>query len=303
MNDAGWVVLGGLLRALGTVLGAAVLLLVGLELAPGSPADLVPDPSVAAVLEARWGLDRPVWERAIGWFGRALSGDLGTSFAIRPGAPVTELLASPVQRTAVLLLLAGPLSVVIAALPRRTHLLIVALSAVPVFLLAHLLVEGINASTWAAIGSGWIERPGWFALPAVDHPVRTGLAALVLAVGSNLAGDLTVDLAQARATRERSDFATVARVHGVAGPGWRHAVLDALPVLLARVPVLLGGTVVLERVFLTNGAGHLLWEAALARDFELAMALSLLAAVVVAGAGFVAEAIAVILDPRRREVV
>jgi peptide/nickel transport system permease protein len=296
------VLFGGVLRAVGTVVGAATLLLVGLELAPGSPADLVPDASVKAVLDARWGLDRPVWERVLGWFVRAASGDLGTSFAIRPGAPVTELLGGALARTVPLLALATPLTLALAHLPARLRAGLLLLSAVPVFLLGHLVVEATNAMTWQAMVAGWIGRPVWFALPAVEHPVRTALAALVLAIGSNLVGDLAVDLGRARSARRRSDFAAVARVHGSGGPSWRHAVLDAIPIGLSRLPVLLGGTVVLKRVFLVQGAGNLLWQAALERDFELAMALALLAAVVVAGVGLAAEIATVALDPRRREV-
>ena len=300
---AGWrgALLGQAAKAVGTVVGAAALLLVLLELAPGSPADLVPDPSVGAVLEARWGLDRPIWERLLGWWRRALVGDFGTSFAVRPGAQVLEVLWPALRQTAGLLLLAAPLAASLAQLRRpRTALLLT--SALPVFLLGHVVVEGLNALTWSAMQAGWVTRPTWFALPIVDHPVRTGLAALVLAFGSNLVGRLSTDLAAARHTRSTSEFAAVAQVHGTRGPSWRHALLDALPALLAQVPVLLGGTIVVERVFLIQGAGHVLWEAALARDFELAMAIALAAATVVAAASFAAELSRWFLDPRVREL-
>ncbi|MEZ4319003.1 MAG: hypothetical protein R3F61_15925 [Myxococcota bacterium] len=294
--------LAELARALGTLLGAALLLLVGLELAPGSPADLVPDPAVADVLSAHWGLDRPVSGRALSWLGRVLTGDLGTSFAYRPGAPVTEVIAGPLGRTAVLLALAFPLLLALGQLPRRSRSLMVAISALPVFLLAHLVVSGVNAATWEALQAGWIARPAWFALPSVESPVRTGLAAFVLALGSNLAGDLQTDVLRSRAQLERSDFAAVARVHGTEGPGWRHTVLLGLPAVLGRIPALLGGCVILERVFLVNGAGWVLWEAAMARDFELAMALALLAAAVIASANLASEGLRIVLDPREREL-
>ncbi|MCB9678435.1 MAG: ABC transporter permease [Alphaproteobacteria bacterium] len=294
--------LAQLARALGTVLGAAFLLLVGLELAPGGPADLVADPAVADVLSARWGLDRPIPVRAFDWLARVLTGDLGTSWAYRPGAPVWEVVQGPLQRTAGLLVLAFPVAVMLASLPRRLGSLVVLVSALPVFLLAHLVVEGANASAWAAMSAGWLDRPGWFALPGVDHPVRTALAAVVLAVGSNVGGDLWTDMQRARDALQRSDFAAVARVHDTPGPGWKHAVLVALPVLSGRLPMVLGGCVVLERVFLVNGAGWVLWEAAMARDFELAMALGLVAAAVVATVTLVAESARVLLDPRLREL-
>jgi len=291
-----------LIAALGTLVGASVLLLIGLELAPGTPADLVPDPDLGQLLASRWGLDQPVLMRAWAWFSGVVIGDLGTSWSVRPGAPVWEIIRAPLGHTALLLGLACPLALGIACLPSRLRPVLIAVSAAPVFLLGQLLIDGLNSATWAAMGAGWLVRPAWFALPGVDHPLRTLLAALALALGSNLAGGLSAQLARSRLQRQRSEFAAVARVHGTPGPGLRHAIVDALPLLLAQLPILVGGTVVAERVFLMNGAGSVLWEAAMARDFELAMAIALLAAALIAGLGLLIEATHIALDPRTREL-
>jgi len=67
-----------------------------------------------------------------------------------------------------------------------------------------------------------------------------------------------------------------------------------------RVGFLVGGLVVVEKVLLLNGAGALMWDACLKRDYPLAMGLAIAAAAIVAVANLVADLVRFSVDPRLR---
>jgi len=287
-----------------TLVGTAALVLVLLEAAPGDPIDLLPNAAeLRPALTAEWHLDRPVPERLLRWFGRTLSGDLGTSVAVRPGAEVTEILAGPALRTfgwwaggLVVAMLAGGL----LAATGRARIAVRFWSLAPVFLLAHLLVAGINATTWAAMEAGWIGRPGWFALPDQAGLVRTAIAIAILAVGSGTLAEVSAEVGDALARLRSAGFVDAARARGMPVAG--HLVRNLVPALAAisarRAAVLLGGTIVIERLLLLNGAGTVFWQAAELRDYDLALGAAVGAAALVAGTRLAADLVRIAVDPR-----
>ena len=304
----------------GALLGGAVALIeVLLAAAPGDAADLVAaaDPDLRPALVAAWGLDAPLPLRILQRLQGILSGDLGESLTVRPGAPVRALVGAAAARSAPLVLLSlllsgglGGLTAALTVAPRRHPGLaaagrgvVQAASVAPVFLLAWALVALLNTATFALVEGGHLARPAWFALPAVDHPVRTALAVAVLAVGSGSLSETHAEVEEAMRRLLDSDFLVAARARG-ADPR-RHLRANLIGPLAAlsasRAAFLVGGLVVIERVMLLNGAGALLWEAALRRDYPLAAGLSLAAAAVVCGARLLADLVRLVADPRLRE--
>ena len=234
-----------------------------------------------------------------------LSGDLGLSLTVRPGASVWDLAMASGSRSARLLipaaLLSLSLSLLLAWSGRRMRLLH-AVSVMPVFLMAYLLVFSLNETAFALIQEGRISRPSWFALPLNESPVRSLVAIAVLATGSGALSSLTGELAESMRHIRSSAWLEAARARGT--PLLPHMLGNLLPPLLtglaSQIAFLTGGLIVIEKVLLLNGAGALLWEAALQRDHPLAMGLALLAAVVVCGARLLANLGRVLIDPRLR---
>ncbi len=296
-----------------TVLGAVLLVEILITLAPGDAIDLLPNgDTLRAGLAAEWGLDRPLPERLVATLGRLARGDLGTSLTWRPGAPVAQLVLDTGARSLVLLapalLLAVTFAVGLGAWSARggTRLLRVvqAISVVPAFLAAYVLVMGINAATWALVERGVIDRPEWFALPDTPSALRTALAVGVLAVAS---GGLTEMHAACDAELRRlrtAPFVDAARARGAATwPIILHNLVPPLADLAAsRAAWLLGSLVVVEKLLLYSGAGAALWQACRLRDYPVAIGITLAFAVVVAGARLVGDLVRLVVDPRLRGV-
>lgn len=295
-----------------TLVGAVVVAQSLVSLAPGDAIDLLPNAEeVRATLAAEWGLDAPLPVRLLRTLGGLATGDLGVSLAYQPGRPVAELVADAGSRSLGLLLPALALGMGLAvalgawsarrpgrALTRAVQ----AVSVLPAFLAAFLLVTGLNALTWSLIQAGHIERPEWFALPDQAGPVRTTLAVVVLAVASGSLAEQHAACETEFGRLVNAPFVEAARARGA--PVWPHLLVNALPPLLdlaaSRGAGLLGGLVVVEKVLLFNGAGALLWEACLKRDFPVAVGVTLAAAAVVAALRLGADLLRIAVDPRLR---
>src|SRR5687767_4345612 len=89
-----------LTQAVVTLIAVTVLLFSLLHAIPGGPLRSMigeavgADPAAAERAEALLGLDRPPVERYLSWAGGLLVGDLGASWVVAPGRPVTSLLVT-----------------------------------------------------------------------------------------------------------------------------------------------------------------------------------------------------------------
>jgi peptide/nickel transport system permease protein len=297
----------------GTLLGAVVGVRLLLWSAPGDPIDMIPNgEDMRAELEAAWGLDQGLGQQLLMSIRGALGGDLGESLVVRPGSSVLELMGRAVTDSLALLLPATLLSLMVAlglalwTSGRRplSRFLIEAVSVMPVFLLAYMLVMGLNSWAWEGIQSGAMARPAWFALPDQGSALRQALAICVLASGSGLLASLHAAIEDELVDLQNRDhiFATLARGGSPLPSIARNMVVPVLNVLAARTAWLVGGLVIVEKMFLMSGMGALFWEASLRRDAPLAMGLALAAATLVCGVRFARDGVAVWLDPRRRSL-
>ncbi|MEZ4226884.1 MAG: ABC transporter permease [Polyangiaceae bacterium] len=286
----------------------ATLVFLALRLLPGDPAALVlgdqaPE-AERAILRARLGLDRPLWLQYLFFLRGLFSFDLGDSLA-RPGTTAfSEVMRAlgPTSALAGLSVALGALAGISAALlsvgpwlgGRRewAHRGILFVAATPLVAFAPLLTYLFAVErSWVALPgdpdaglSGLFFAAGLLALPLAAQVGRIGRAALL--------------------DQSKAKFLDVARAKG-ARP-LRVWVVHALPAAFAPIAVviatqlgaLLGGAVVLERLFERPGLGTLMLNAYAARDIPV-----LEASVVAAGFLFVlAQAIAAFVsatvDPR-----
>ena len=113
-----------------TLLAAALVIFVALEVLPGDPAavtlGLNAAPEALAALRAEMGLDKPAALRFVLWLGGLATGDLGLSYTYR--VPVAQLIAERMAVTLPLALMAIGLATAIGiplgmlAASRRGHL-------------------------------------------------------------------------------------------------------------------------------------------------------------------------------------
>jgi peptide/nickel transport system permease protein len=100
-----------------------------------------------------------------------------------------------------------------------------------------------------------------------------------------------VRTAWAKGLRER----TVIARHAV-----RNAFIPVVTVIGLQVPVVIGGTVILETIFSIPGMGRFLVNAISARDYTVIQAINLIVAAIAITANLVVDVSYSILDPRVR---
>jgi peptide/nickel transport system permease protein len=97
-----------LLSAIPVLIGIVFLVFVLARVIPGDPCSAPygekATPEICAAFATRFGLDKPIWEQFIIYFGALIQGDLGTS--IKYGRPVSEILAERLPVTIELTIIA-----------------------------------------------------------------------------------------------------------------------------------------------------------------------------------------------------
>ena len=298
------------------VVGAVFILQTLLWSAPGDPIDMLPLfgqdlEDLRPVLQAEWGLDLPPHERLWAFITRALQGDLGESLVIRKGSPVWDLTWTAWGRSLRVLLpalaisLSGALGLAWLTAGRRSLFIRPAIqitSILPIFLFVCFLVLW-DEYTWTMISERKVTRPEWFPLADKASPLRYWLAILVLGLGSNCLTEMHASLENSLVRIRDSGYVLAARARGAAA--WPHVLRNLLPELVSlaasRVVMLIGGLVILEKIFNMNGAGALIWRACLQRDYPLALGLVLGAALIVSAARLAADTLRLVWDPRAKE--
>ncbi|MCC6931311.1 MAG: ABC transporter permease [Gemmatimonadaceae bacterium] len=284
--------------------------------APGGPS-LLADPKLSvaerAAIAARLGVDRPLPEQYLRWLGALARGDLGNSFlyetstlsTIGDRLPTTLLLAGAALLVTVLV--AVPVGAASAARPggwidRVGSVFAISAISIPVFWLG---IVGILlfAVHWGLLPAGGAETVGGDGSLA-DRLQHLVLPTLVLSAAGT-AELMRYTRASARRQLARP-FVRTARAKGVGERAvrWRHAMRNALipvvTVLGLQLPRLVGGAAITETVFAWPGMGRLGIEAALARDYPLVMAITLVVSGGVLLASLLVDLAYLVLDPRIR---
>ncbi|RWJ43146.1 ABC transporter permease [Mesorhizobium sp.] len=267
------------------------------------------DPELLHNCRARLGIDQPTLIRLGGWVGALIHGDLGTSLS--RGRPVTEVLAPQLRNTILLAVLAAlvaiPVSIVLGILAavRRGSTFDVGISAF--FLVAMTLPEFVIATVLIfvfAISLQW--------LPAITV-VPTGAAILEMlpnvvlpvAVLSLVMVAHTMQVVRTRVIETmQSGFIEASRLRGLSfrrvllGHALPSALPPALNVIALSLASLLGGVVVIERVFNYPGLGTLTLQAIHDRDMPLVQGVVVIFTLTYIGLSLIADLISTLLDPR-----
>lgn len=296
-----------------TLFGVSVFVFGLIRLLPGDAVTmLLQDYAYAEnldALRAKLGLDRPAYIQYWEWLGRVLRGDLGQS--LRSRQPIVDELARRLPITAELGILAMFIGLAIS-IP------IGVLSAVKQDTLTDYVARGVAVAALAVpgfwLGTLVITFPSiWFRwtpplqyTPLHVDPVKNLSHVIIPAaiLGIGLSGTL---MRLTRATMLevlRQDYIRTAWAKGLA---WRvvvfrHALKNALipvvTVLGLQVSVLVGGSVVMEQIFVIPGMGRYLLEAIQYRDYPVVQALNLVFALVILLSNLTVDIVYAYLDPR-----
>ncbi|MBM4396894.1 MAG: ABC transporter permease subunit [Deltaproteobacteria bacterium] len=247
------------------------------------------------------------------WLLRLVRLDLGTSSRLLPGAPVAEVAAGGLLLSLGLAAAGLAFSTAIATAfawrasrrpdptgPGAGGVLLLLASAVPAIVIAYLARDVVNPLVAALAERGAIESPRPYLVGMGAGPVQYALAALTLGVGDAFLAHLGFTLKDEAARVRARDFVHAAELNG--GPVARHVagnlVVPALATLAARLPALLGGVVVVETAYSLNGAGRVLWRAALEGDTDVLLAVTVMLTAVVVAVRLLVEVASAAWDPR-----
>lgn len=287
---------------------------------PGDPALLILagtsgegsfTPQDLANLRRELGTDRPVLVQYVSWIGGLLRGDLGMSLFYR--TPIVQEIGPRLPPTFELAILAGIVSIVLAVplgtlsavkqdsiLDYMARVFTFAGISIPIFvtglLMVYVLVRLFN--WFPPLGYAMLWEDPWVNLQQMLFP------ALALAFFElNFAARVT---RSAMLEVMREDYVRTARSKGlqerrvVLMHALRNASLPIVTVAAWSFARLLGGTIIIERIFLVPGMGTLLLDAITARDYTLIQSIVLVYATVVLTANLVVDLIYSWLDPRIR---
>ncbi|MEU9287086.1 ABC transporter permease [Streptomyces sp. NPDC048275] len=264
-----------------------------------------------------FGLDLPMWEQFTDYCGKALTGDLGTSYQFR--APVIDKITEALPNT---LLLTGTAFVLYTALgifigtrsawrngglSDRLHTgLALTLYSIPSFWLGLLLIIVFS------VGMGPI--PGLFPTGGMESGGEEGFAYvidvahhLILPVVTLVAVEYGQTLLVTRSAlldEMGSDYLTTARAKGLRDDlvRRRHAVPNALLPTVTLIFINLGrtvaGVILVETVFSWPGLGGLFYQALSVPDLPLVQGLFFVFAAAVIVMNTLADLIYPLLDPR-----
>ncbi|MGY6030269.1 glutathione ABC transporter permease GsiC [Phytobacter sp. AG2a] len=272
-------VLKRLLGLIPTLLIVAVLVFLFVHLLPGDPARLIAGPEadqqVVNLVRQQLGLDQPLYVQFWHYITHVLQGDFGTSMASR--RPVVDEIASRFFPTFWLTIasmtwamLFGLIAGIAAAVwrnrwPDRLGMaLAVTGISFPAFALGMLLMQVFSVEL------GWLPTVGADTWQHYILPSMT-LGAAVAAVMARFTRASFVEVLN-------EDYMRTARAKGVSERwvvlkhGLRNALIPVITMMGLQFGFLLGGSIVVEKVFNWPGLGRLLVDSVEMRDYPVIQA-------------------------------
>jgi peptide/nickel transport system permease protein len=260
-------------------------------------------PAAVESLRLNLGFDQPIPIQFLGFLGRALHGDFGTSTrTLEPAlgmvlARLPATLSLGVAGLLVSLLISVPLGIAAATRPGSwsdvtARLVAIAGQAVPGFVLGQvlILIFGVTLRVLPVSGSGGIS---YVILPAI-----------VIGLGS--AAGLTRILRSSLLDVLAADYIRTARAKGLGpsrvmlGHALRNAAIPFVTFLAFDLAAIVSGVIVVEVIFSYPGMGLLVVQAVTNRDVPVIQAFTFVAAVTIVTVNLGLDLLYGVLDPRIR---
>jgi peptide/nickel transport system permease protein len=254
------------------------------------------------------GLDRPPILQYFSYIERLAHGDLGRSFVTRQpvGGMILQRLPITLKLnsiTFVINIVAGISLGTIAALRPGW----------PDFFATTWAVLGVaTPNFWAAIlmilvfsvWLGWLPTSGW--VDPFDEPINGIKHMIMPVIALSLFGSATIMRQTRSALLEvlRQDYIQTARAKGlkeqtvVIRHALKNAMLPVITIIGLSLAALIGGSILIERVFAIPGVGRMAIDAANRRDFPVIQAIVILSTLAIVVANLITDILYGYLDPR-----
>ena len=308
-----------LLALIPTLFFASLIVFVTVRLIPGSVIDLMlsqndisADKLSRDQLIAALGLDKPMWEQYLHWAGGILlHGDFGRS--LWQSTPVSELLLARLPVTFQLGLMALIVALVVAipigaysAMRQDTagdyigRSFSILMLAVPSFWMGTMVM--VFPSIWwgwspevkfVSLSQDPLHNLGQMILPAII--LGTSLSAVTMRLTRTMMLEVL-----------RQDYIRTAWAKGlgeklvVARHALRNALIPVVTLIGLQAPLLIGGAVIMEQIFVIPGMGLLLLDAVSQRDYPIITGVFLIVGVAVMFINLIVDLSYGLLDPKVR---
>jgi oligopeptide transport system permease protein len=277
-----------------------------MRLAPGGPfdGDKIWPAEIQANIEAKYGLNKPLYTQFFSWFGDVLHGDLRESFHYL-GTPVKDIIKESMPASlelggwALLISVVFGLSLgIVSAWKRGTIIdfssMFFAISGItlPSYLLATLLV--LYFSNYL----GWFPPALWEDKKAMVLPVIT-LALRPMAIIARMTRTSLLETLH-------SDYIRTAYSKGLTERAviFKHALKNSMiPVITLLGPIaasLITGSYVVETIFQIPGMGQYFITSVVDRDYPLVMGMTLTYGIILISCNLLVDLTYGLIDPRIR---
>ena len=257
-----------------------------------------------AAVREELGLDKSVPVQYLNWVGNMLKGDMGTSYI--SGQPVLQMFLSKLPMTIYLTItsilltiaLSIPLGILSAVRKNKfTDYFIRILSfignSMPGFFVALLLMYlfSLKLGWFPVMGNG----QGW---KSIVLPTLT----LAIAMSAKYTRQIRATVLE----EQKKDYVVGARARGVrerkilVGSVLKASMLTIVTLLSLSIGSLLGGTAIMESIFMWDGVGKMAVDAILTRDYPVIQVYVVWMAIIYVMVNLVTDIIYHYLDPRIR---
>ncbi|RST84652.1 ABC transporter permease [Aquibium carbonis] len=285
------------------------------SLLPSDPVDLIVGDTATQeqyeIVRERLGMNQPIVVRYVQWLGRAVQGDLGTSFfnSVSVTGAVMQRLPVTLSLTAVSALIAivvGVAAGMAAALRPRSWIDRFATlgatfgQAIPNFWFGLILVAVF------AVNLRWFPATGFTALSASPWDWLRSVILPSIALGTSSSAAIARQVRSAMVGVLQQDYIRAARAQGLSARRVliKHALTNAMvpvvAVLSFQITVLLGGALVVEQVFAINGLGTLAIGAVRQQDIPMIQGIVLVMVALVVVVQLATDIVYGLLNPKAR---
>ncbi|MCC0045002.1 MAG: ABC transporter permease [Brucellaceae bacterium] len=318
-----------------TLVGVAVIVFFVIRVVPGDPISMMLPPGATeediARLTALYGLDKSIPEQFFIWAGGVLQGDFGTSITAR--RPVLDLVLGRLPATLELSIMALVIAVILGGVAALTGTRERGTKVEAGIDVANGMALSVPDFLWALIlillfGVAWpVFHISGRVTPSLDLPFVTNfylfesllrlrfdlwadivshmfMPALALAIP--LAAIIGQLLKQSLKETMHLDYVTLSRTKGygenhvIIREALPNAILPTLTLVGVQFTFLIGGTVIIERLFSYEGLGNMAIDAVINRDLPLIQGIVILFAVLFTVVNLVVDLTYALLNPRLR---
>ena len=318
-----------------TLIGVAVIVFFVIRIVPGNPIAMMLPPGAGeediARLKALYGFDKSLPEQFLIWIQGILGGDFGTSITSRQ--PVSDLVLGRLPATLELSVMALVMAVAIGGMLALTGTRQRGGKAEAVIDITNGISLSVPDFLWGLFfillfGVLWpVFHISGRVSPALDLPFTTNfylfesllrlrfdiwldlvshmfMPALALAIP--LAAIIAQLLKQSLKETMHLDYVTLARTKGysenhvILREALPNAILPTLTLVGVQFTFLIGGTVIIERLFSYEGLGNMAIDAVINRDLSLIQGIVILFAVIFTTVNLLVDLTYAVLNPRLR---